>query len=180
MFTKIMLFDYEVGVLKQKWEKMVGYFGVEDREWIIDMYGILCSHILAVLDFLDIVELPKILVLRRWTRRAKEGISGYDDIGGLMEDSLAISRHACLTYWCKQVMNEGCLKGDLFNESQDAFINILSWIRAHSGDDNMIGGMQNTYMKALKRMEVLRQRPQKSLRIAATIANEVITYLHVS
>ncbi|XLR28090.1 hypothetical protein S83_055990, partial [Arachis hypogaea] len=34
--------------------------------------------------------LPKSLVLRRWTRKAKEGISGYDDIGSLMEDSLAI------------------------------------------------------------------------------------------
>nr|XP_025665199.1 protein FAR1-RELATED SEQUENCE 5-like [Arachis hypogaea] len=264
MFTKLMLGDYEVGVFEQKWEEMVGFFGVEDREWIVDMYGkrnmwatahirgkffagfrttsrceslhavlkryvksrhnltefvdhfqrclsymrhredladfksstgqpmmqthfqqlersastiytrqifmlfrsmlhkastlkviyeketssckiyqvskfykpnmiwhvsfheeqvefkcscmrmdsigIPCSHILAVLGFLDIAELPKSLVLRRWTRKAKEGISGYDDMGGLMEDSLAISRRACLAHW------------------------------AHSGDNNMMEG----------------------------------------
>ncbi|RYR08057.1 hypothetical protein Ahy_B05g075603 [Arachis hypogaea] len=39
MFTKLMLGDYEVGVFEQKWEEMVGFFGVEDREWIVDMYG---------------------------------------------------------------------------------------------------------------------------------------------
>ncbi|KAL4396811.1 hypothetical protein AHAS_Ahas01G0129200 [Arachis hypogaea] len=264
MFTKLMLGDYEVGVFEQKWEEMVGFFGVKDREWIVDMYGkrnmwatahirgkfftgfrttsrceslhavlkryvksrhnltefvqhfqrclsymrhredltdfksstgqpvmqthfqqlersaatiytrqifmlfrsmlhkastlkviyeketssckiyqvskfykpnmiwhvsfhgeqdefkcscmrmdsigIPCSHILAVLGFLDIVELPKSLVLRRWTRKAKEGISGYDDMGSLMEDSLAISRRACLAHW------------------------------AHSGDNNMMKG----------------------------------------
>ncbi|RYQ97518.1 hypothetical protein Ahy_B08g093585 [Arachis hypogaea] len=154
--------DYEVGVFEQKWEEMVGFFGVEDREWIVDMYGKrniwatahirgkffvgfrttsrYSMHILAVLDFLDIAELPKSLVLRRWTRKAKEGISGYDDMGGLMEDSLAISRRACLAHWCKQIMNEGCLKGDLFNESRDALVNILSCIRAHSGNNNMIEG----------------------------------------
>ncbi|KAL1332160.1 hypothetical protein AAHE18_11G007800 [Arachis hypogaea] len=87
---------------------------------------------------IDIAELPKSLVLRRWTRKAKEGISGYDDMGGLMEDSLAISRRACLAHWCKQIMNEGCLKGDIFNESRDALVNILSCIRAHSGDNNMM------------------------------------------
>ncbi|XP_015970948.1 uncharacterized protein LOC107494424 [Arachis duranensis] len=104
----------------------------------MDSIGIPCSHILGVLDLLDIAELPKSLVLQRWTRKAKEGISGYDDIGGLMEDSLAISQRACLTHWCKQVMNEGCLKSDLFNESRDALVNILSWIMAHNGDDNMM------------------------------------------
>ncbi|XP_072054719.1 protein FAR1-RELATED SEQUENCE 5-like [Arachis hypogaea] len=104
----------------------------------MDSIGISCSHILAVLDFLDIAELPKSLVLRRWTRKAKEGISGYDDMGGLMEDSLAINRRACLAHWCKQIMNEGCLKGDIFNESRDALVNILSCIRAHNGDNNMM------------------------------------------
>ncbi|XLR37488.1 hypothetical protein S83_022148, partial [Arachis hypogaea] len=66
------------------------------------------------------------------------GISGYDDMGGLMEDSLAINRRACLAHWCKQIMNEGCLKGDIFNESRDALVNILSCIRAHNGDNNMM------------------------------------------
>ncbi|KAL4345952.1 hypothetical protein AHAS_Ahas11G0329800 [Arachis hypogaea] len=221
MFTKLMLGDYEVGVFEEKWEEIVGCFGVEDCKWIIDMYGKrnmwATTHIQEIFllgleqlqDTLstirkvnsyhlypanfyvipfnapqgqhieDIAELPKSLVLRRWTGKAKEGISRYDDIGSLMEDSLAISRHACLAHWCKQVMNKGCLKEDLFNESRDALVNILSWIRAHSGDDNMMEGMRNTYMKALKRMEVLRQRPQGSLSVAATVAREVITLLHV-
>ncbi|RYR67912.1 hypothetical protein Ahy_A03g014375 [Arachis hypogaea] len=106
----------------------------------MDSISIPCSHILAILSFLDIVELPKSLVLRRWTRKAKEGISGYDDIGSLIEDSLTISQRAYLAHYCKQVMNKGCLKGDLFNESRDASVNILSWIRAHSRYDNMMEG----------------------------------------
>ncbi|RYR19324.1 hypothetical protein Ahy_B03g064079 [Arachis hypogaea] len=106
----------------------------------MDSIGIPCSHILAVLGFLDIAELPKSLVLRRWTKKVKEGISGYDDMCGLMEDSLAISWRACLAHWCKQIMNKGCLKGDIFNESRDALVNILSWIRAHNGDNNMMEG----------------------------------------
>ncbi|RYQ95326.1 hypothetical protein Ahy_B08g090511 [Arachis hypogaea] len=39
MFTKLMLGDYEIGVFEQKWEEIVGNFGVEYRKWIIDMYG---------------------------------------------------------------------------------------------------------------------------------------------
>ncbi|RYQ88235.1 hypothetical protein Ahy_B09g095548 isoform B [Arachis hypogaea] len=34
MFTKLMLGDYELGVFEQKWEEMVGFFGVEDQEWM--------------------------------------------------------------------------------------------------------------------------------------------------
>ncbi|XP_025640608.1 protein FAR1-RELATED SEQUENCE 5-like [Arachis hypogaea] len=237
MFTKLMLSDYEVGVFEQNWEEMVGFFRVEDWEWIVDMYGkrnmwatthiqgkffagfrttSRCESLHSILKryvkshhnltefvqhfqhclsymqhrkdladfksstgqpviqthfqklerslatiytrqifyvvpfnapqgqhiegFLDIAELPKSLVLRRWTKKVKEGISGYDDMCGLMEDSLAISWRACLAHWCKQIMNKGCLKGDIFNESRDALVNILSWIRAHNGDNNMMEG----------------------------------------
>ncbi|RYR30515.1 hypothetical protein Ahy_B01g055267 [Arachis hypogaea] len=101
---QLMLGDYEVGVFEEKWEEIVGCFGVEDCKWIIDMYGKrnmwATTHIqeiflLGLEQLQDIAELPKSLVLRRWTGKAKEGISRYDDIGSLMEDSLAISRHAC-------------------------------------------------------------------------------------
>ncbi|RYR20761.1 hypothetical protein Ahy_B03g065992 [Arachis hypogaea] len=55
----------------------------------------------------DVAELPKSLVLRRWTRKAKEGVSGYYDIGSLMEDSFAISRRACLAHYGYDNMMKG-------------------------------------------------------------------------
>ncbi|KAK7281325.1 hypothetical protein RIF29_09201 [Crotalaria pallida] len=38
----------------------------------MESFGIPCVHIIKVLMFLDILELPKSLVLNRWTKNAKE------------------------------------------------------------------------------------------------------------
>ncbi|KAJ1386863.1 Zinc finger, PMZ-type [Sesbania bispinosa] len=37
-FSRCMLGDYEVGEFKNKWEKMIHKFGVEDHKWVIEMY----------------------------------------------------------------------------------------------------------------------------------------------
>ncbi|XP_057431809.1 protein FAR1-RELATED SEQUENCE 5-like [Lotus japonicus] len=37
-FQKCMLIDYEVGEFKHKWDDLVSKFGVEDNEWVTEMY----------------------------------------------------------------------------------------------------------------------------------------------
>ncbi|RYR49483.1 hypothetical protein Ahy_A07g035989 [Arachis hypogaea] len=38
MFKKCMLGDYEIDVFRQKWFEMVERFGVENKNWVLDMY----------------------------------------------------------------------------------------------------------------------------------------------
>ena len=38
MLKKCMLGDYEIGVFHRKWVEMVEEFGVQDKQWIIDLY----------------------------------------------------------------------------------------------------------------------------------------------
>ncbi|KAK8936887.1 Protein FAR1-RELATED SEQUENCE 7 [Platanthera zijinensis] len=44
-----------------------------------DMFGILCSHALKVLDLLDIKSIPEKYILRRWTRCARDEIMEQTD-----------------------------------------------------------------------------------------------------
>ncbi|XP_016168695.1 protein FAR1-RELATED SEQUENCE 5-like [Arachis ipaensis] len=38
MFKKCMLGDYEIDVFRQKWFEMIEGFGVENKNWVLDMY----------------------------------------------------------------------------------------------------------------------------------------------
>ncbi|KAK2351779.1 protein FAR1-RELATED SEQUENCE [Trifolium repens] len=43
----------------------------------LESLGIVCEHVVAVLVFLNIVMLPDCLVIKRWTKNAKDGIASY-------------------------------------------------------------------------------------------------------
>ena len=100
--------------------------------------GVATVFVIAVLVYLDISELPKSLVLNRWTKNAKEAVQGLYKGKGFIWDSLVASRHANLAHWCKQVMNEGCRKSHLLNTSRDTLISLIAWIKSDNAEDTGI------------------------------------------
>ncbi|CAJ2657880.1 unnamed protein product [Trifolium pratense] len=87
-----MLRDYDLGEFRRKWTEMVDTFGLHENKWAymscsphlslckkMESFGLPCEHIIAVLVFLDVAELPNTLVAARWTKNAKDAILG---IGG--------------------------------------------------------------------------------------------------
>ncbi|KAK7287044.1 hypothetical protein RIF29_00026 [Crotalaria pallida] len=68
--------------------------------------GIPCAHIFAVLFFLDIGELPKSVILGRWTKMAKQGHElGAIEQGNWMGDNLIYSRLGGLMSCCRRLCN---------------------------------------------------------------------------
>ncbi|XLT25170.1 hypothetical protein HN873_056462 [Arachis hypogaea] len=59
----------------------------------MESFGIPCEHIVCVLVHEDIEELPRSLVLPRWTKTAKVGLQ---NAVGLHWDSLMLSQYGCL------------------------------------------------------------------------------------
>lgn len=60
----------------------------------IEFVGLPCEHIVALLVFLDKDELPKCLLLERWTKFVKESIHGTNTEGSMFWDCQSLSRYA--------------------------------------------------------------------------------------
>ncbi|MED6210685.1 hypothetical protein PIB30_066446 [Stylosanthes scabra] len=65
----------------------------------MECFGVPCEHILVVLLLNDICELPKQLILSRWTKDAKSGLM---EVTGIMWDSLHLTQHWCLMDWYRK------------------------------------------------------------------------------
>ena len=111
----------------------------------MESLGIPCDHIIAVLVYLDISELPQSLVLDRWTKNAKEAVIGLYEKIGLMWDPLAASRHGCLAHWCKEMCVEACRRSRHFNAARDMLISLVEWIKADNAEeDGMAEGVDDS------------------------------------
>ncbi|CAJ2636437.1 unnamed protein product [Trifolium pratense] len=69
----------------------------------MESIGLPCDHIVCVLVFLDIAELPTCLVLPRWTKIAKDLIVGSYPGGSLYWDSQVTARYSSLVKMSKDV-----------------------------------------------------------------------------
>ncbi|MCH87764.1 protein FAR1-RELATED SEQUENCE 5-like [Trifolium medium] len=69
----------------------------------MESIGLPCDHIVCVLVFLDIDEIPKCLVLLRWAKNAKESIIGSYPGGSLYWGSQVAGRYSSLVKMSKDV-----------------------------------------------------------------------------
>lgn len=65
----------------------------------MELVGLPCDHILAVLVFLDSNKLPKCLVLDRWIRFAKESIAEGSWRVHFFRDSQSLGRFSTPNHW---------------------------------------------------------------------------------
>ncbi|XP_057444493.1 protein FAR1-RELATED SEQUENCE 5-like [Lotus japonicus] len=83
----------------------------------MESHGIPCDHILAMLTFLDLVEIPKSLVLNRWTKFAKESIAAFGTQPRPW-DPLTLCRFSALTESCRRMSKAACHTPEAFSETK--------------------------------------------------------------
>ncbi|KAK7278712.1 hypothetical protein RJT34_23748 [Clitoria ternatea] len=88
----------------------------------MESVGIPCGHIIAVLVFLDIEDLPDNLILLRWRMSVKETVVRNNEATPMCLRSQTISRNTALAYWSRQVCNLACKTEEDFNEYLDKFM----------------------------------------------------------
>jgi len=75
--------------------------------------GLPCSHILRVVIHLDMQELPKSLLLDRWTKGVKEGLNEKLRTRGRgFEVILNSIKYAAMVYSCHELCSLVCLSND--------------------------------------------------------------------
>ncbi|XP_020981058.1 protein FAR1-RELATED SEQUENCE 5-like [Arachis duranensis] len=69
----------------------------------MEFLGVPCNHIVAVLDHLEFSELPRSLVLDRWTKEARMKFMGFMDEGPFSWDSVVTCRNLMLNDLCREM-----------------------------------------------------------------------------
>lgn len=93
---------------------MVSKYQLSNREWYVsfypagntfkcsckrmESYGLPCDHMLTVLVYLNIAELPDCMVLDRWTKKAKDAICGMSSQCSKYWDSHEASRYQAVLF----------------------------------------------------------------------------------
>ncbi|KAK2383386.1 hypothetical protein QL285_070845 [Trifolium repens] len=83
----------------------------------MESIGIPCDHIVCVMVYLNMVEIPSSLVLDRWTKNAKE-LSNYTrqgQPGGW--DSMSVCRYKSLNQRCRDINNLVCKNPEAYAET---------------------------------------------------------------
>ncbi|KAJ1421606.1 MULE transposase domain [Sesbania bispinosa] len=92
--------------------------------------GLPCEHIIAVLDHLGIDEIPDSLVLKRWTKGAKDGLYGEDGERYETWDAARSARRGALNGWYDQVSCFHVETIQKFNVERDRILADLKECRA--------------------------------------------------
>jgi hypothetical protein len=85
----------------------------------MESFGLPCEHIIALLVFLDIAELPYTLVVARWTKNAKEAICSTNKNLPKNWDSHKSSRYSALMFRYMRLSKLVSESGDDFNSHME-------------------------------------------------------------
>ncbi|KAK7281189.1 hypothetical protein RIF29_08951 [Crotalaria pallida] len=86
--------------------------------------GIPCAHIFVVIFFFDIGELPKCVIMGRWTKMAKQGHGlGAIEKGNWMGDNLVYSRLGGLMSCCRRLCNLASRNADDYKSVREKVCN---------------------------------------------------------
>ncbi|KAJ1405631.1 Zinc finger, PMZ-type [Sesbania bispinosa] len=134
--------------------------GVDVKVWRVSFYpstyefkcsclwmesrGLPCEHIIAVMHHLNIEELPKSLVLRRWSKGAKDGIQtcGAEDTN--CWDTHKICRKAVLSEYCDIWIELNADTYEEFNEAKESIARDIEGKKAKKAQQNMTGTSTNS------------------------------------
>ena len=90
----------------------------------MESFGLPCTHIIAVMVHLDVDELPKSLVLDRWSKRAKKSIESKIVEEPMSGDSaLYRTRVASFVHHCRRLAKVACLADEDYYEMWDKVTN---------------------------------------------------------
>ncbi|KAJ1388043.1 Zinc finger, PMZ-type [Sesbania bispinosa] len=108
----------------------------------MESFGLPCDHIIGVMVHLNIQEMPKCLVLSRWTMGVKDSAYEIRDGRNSIWDSVFDARCGYLDFLCKKMNRLGGRSATRFNEIKDwvsTKINLYSEAHLTSGDWNENG-----------------------------------------
>ncbi|XP_057734791.1 protein FAR1-RELATED SEQUENCE 9-like [Arachis stenosperma] len=93
----------------------------------MESFGISCEHIISVLVRRDVREIPKCLVLHRWTKNAKESMSESSSF----TSELQVSSRLCILNEYARMMSEvACATTERFHEARDLMLDLYSSYKA--------------------------------------------------
>ncbi|RYR26648.1 hypothetical protein Ahy_B02g060929 isoform B [Arachis hypogaea] len=93
----------------------------------MESFGIPCEHIVKVLVDIDICEIPRSLVLDRWTKKVK---SALIDPSGFTRDAVVISRQSALMEFSKQLAAVAAKVPERYEETRDLIMGLYSSYKA--------------------------------------------------
>ncbi|XP_057755694.1 protein FAR1-RELATED SEQUENCE 5-like [Arachis stenosperma] len=99
----------------------------------MESFGIPCEHIVKVVVDRDIREIPRSLVLDRWTKKVK---SALNDPSGFTRDAVVISRQSALVEFSKQLAAVAAKVPEKYEETRDLIMGLYSSYKAADEGDN--------------------------------------------
>ncbi|XP_025660939.1 protein FAR1-RELATED SEQUENCE 9-like [Arachis hypogaea] len=93
----------------------------------MESFGIPCEHIISVLVRRDVREIPKCLVLHRWTKKAKESMS---EPSSFTSELQASSRLCILNEYARMMSEVACATTERFHETRDLMLDLYSSYKA--------------------------------------------------
>ncbi|RYR26764.1 hypothetical protein Ahy_B02g061060 isoform C [Arachis hypogaea] len=102
----------------------------------MDSFGIPCEHIVCVLVFLNILELPKSLVLTRWSKNAK---TSTFDSSGVTWESIILSQYGCLMDWCRQLSYVTSRRQERFHLVRDTVMSLIEDFKIEDEQEKQVG-----------------------------------------
>ncbi|KAK7255258.1 hypothetical protein RIF29_28665 [Crotalaria pallida] len=116
----------DIGSVRKAWRVSYDADSLQIK-WFCQRFesqGIPCAHIFAVLFFLDIGELPKCIIMGRWTKMAKQGheLAAIEQ-GNWMGDNLVCSRLGGLMSCCRRLCNLASRNADDYKSVREKVCN---------------------------------------------------------
>ncbi|KAJ1394541.1 Zinc finger, PMZ-type [Sesbania bispinosa] len=108
----------------------------------MESFGLPCDHIIGVMVHLDINEMPKCLVLDRWTMAAKESLYEVNDERSSNLDSVFMARCGALGALCRKLIMVAAKSTQRFNAEREL---ISQRIEAYNAIDASDEGKNNKY-----------------------------------
>ncbi|XP_016192173.1 protein FAR1-RELATED SEQUENCE 9-like [Arachis ipaensis] len=96
----------------------------------MECFGVPCEHILAVLVLNNFHEIPRSLILPRWTKDAK--VVAVQSMG-MIWDSVQLTQHWCLMDWYRKVCKIACHNTEKFQFARDIAMLMLK----HFGNEDV-------------------------------------------
>jgi hypothetical protein len=87
----------------------------------LESLGIVCEHVVVVLVYLNIVTLADCLIIKRWTKNAKDGIAAYSPKKNLVVEPTSVSQFSTVVEKWKRMAVEivKCGKTQLMSSTLD-------------------------------------------------------------
>ncbi|XP_057429676.1 protein FAR1-RELATED SEQUENCE 7-like [Lotus japonicus] len=125
----------------------------------MESMGLPCHHVLAVLVYLDVCELPKCLVLQRWTKFAKDDVDKNAMLGSKHLDSFLISRYGALMSQYRELASFACRRFEDFRNERDRATKAVQELksRAIKDCDEEVDDLGNSFI-GLKDPNVVRTK----------------------